>query len=169
MFDVGGPAFLFPGLVVPEHVSEPVHQVLAVLVAAPVVMYLAGLEAEGGVPSAAEPALGLGARCSAAPVEQVHVEPAQLHWGVRVHVREDLFVVLVPKATDETKVVTAFVAEKVAPVEAFLECLSGVLEAVSLVLAEVVDVGEPLGADVALLGQAQLISPGSVVSGHNHV
>ena len=115
MFDVGGPAFLFPGLVVPEHVSEPVHQVLAVLVAAPVVVYLAGLEAEGGVASAAEPALGLGARCSAAPVEQVHIEPAQLHGSVRVEVLEDLVAVLVPIATDEAKVITASVAEQAAP------------------------------------------------------
>ena len=164
-----GPAFLFPGLVVPQHASEPVLQVLAVLVSAPVVVYLAGPEAEGGILSAGEPVFSVCARCGAAFVKQVHVEPAQLHWGVGVHVRADLFVVLVPKATDEAKVITAFVAEKVAPEEAFLECVSGVQEAVPLVLAEVVDVGEPLGADVALLGQAQLIPPGSVVPGHNHV
>ena len=169
MLAPGPPAFVVPGLEVPQIVSSPEHQVLALLVPAPVVVYLAGSEAEGGGLSAAEPALSLDVRCGAALVEQVHVEPAQVHGSMRVVVLEDLFVVLVPIPTDEAKVVTAFVAQQVAPEEASLERSSGIIYALPHVLTEVAVVREELSADVALLGHAQLDPEGSIVPGHDHV
>ena len=74
----------------------------------------------------------------------MHVEPAQLHGSVLVVVLEDLFVVLVPKATDEAKVFTLFVAKQVASEEASLIRSFGIIGAVPQVLAEVAVVREPL-------------------------
>ena len=152
-----------------QHASGPEQQVFAVFVPAPVVVYLAGSEAEGGGLSAAEPALSLNVRCCAAFVEPVHVEPAQVDGSVRVVVLEDLFVVLVPIPTDEAKVVTVVVAKQMAPEEAFLIRSSGIIDAVSHVLAEVLVVREPLCTDFTLLGHPQLDPEASVLLGYDHV